>query len=287
MRGVVIHPVRAAAVLSVAVWLTACGSDAPNAPLAPNTPVTQPPPPPAPTVVGIAVMPDSAGMRLGEELILQTVMVTSNGSRITVPGISSTSTGLPPSYSAYPYGILSIGANGRVIAVGAGTANVIVHYERMVAHGRITVAGPVATNAVGLKIESFTMWEYQWEGTWYYAPQLDVSAEGPQAITVLTVTFQIPGLPSPFPSWDCGARVPGGSSRALNGEVYGSWSFELLSPGNRANGEDATATVWFLDGSGAIGSKRVTGRVAAGWIPDTYSGGQSGGACFHGYGSPG
>ena len=94
-------------------------------------------------------------------------------------------------------------------------------------------------------------------------------------------------MPGAIPAWACGARIPGGSARDLNGEVYGSWSFEIFSPGNRATGEVAIANISFLDGAGAIGSKQVTGPVAGGWFPDSYTGGELGGACYHGYGSPG
>jgi hypothetical protein len=79
--------------------------------------------------------------------------------------------------------------------------------------------------------------------------------------------------------------IAAGTSRDLNGEVYGSWTFTFDWAASRATGEDATAVVTYIDDTGAMGTTTATGPVIHGTDPTTYTGGENGGACFHAYGS--
>lgn len=273
--------------VAAAISVAAC-ADAPTSPPTTEGPVGVPAAPsaPAPSVVGIAISPESVSVALGATLTLTTYKVMSNGSKVLVPFPSFAAGPLPPHYTAGFSTAVSVNSvSGVVSAVAPGLARVQVTYEGMTAFSTIHVREPVASNSVALKVEAFAVIEYSPSGQgWFYAPQLTVSAPTSTSVTILTVRFNVPGWPYPNSlPWNCGGHIPALSQQALNGEVYGSWTWEMFSPGHRANGDDIKAVITFIDGTGNTGIVEVHGRVVQGDWPETYTGGVNGGACYHGY----
>jgi hypothetical protein len=103
-------------------------------------------------------------------------------------------------------------------------------------------------------------------------------------VFVTTLQFTIPASDYPV-TFGCGALITP-APRELNGEVYGDWAFEI-GPGGQMAGATATAVVTYIDDAGVQATSTIRGAVVAGSGPETYTGGQNGGACFHGYGSTG
>lgn len=280
------------AIAIMAVIIVACAPDEAFRPVAnpPTTPAT----PATPIEVGIAIVPESTTIAIGESLTLRAVRVMSDGSRVPIPQgpYLHGEAGRPPVFSTVTFSsdILVMNAfMGNFIGVGPGTVRTKVEFEGRVAFGWLTVAKP-ALNGVStaMTVDHFSVIEYQYPqdtDQWYYAPQLTVSPAPGRTITVLTLRFHIPGLEDPIPTIACGARVVAGTSRALNGEVYGDWSFSVDDPGHQASGEDAQAIVSFVDDTGMTGTIVVRGHIVPGTLPTTYEGGKNGGGCFHGYGS--
>jgi hypothetical protein len=277
------HAINRLAVATLAMILVACAPDKAFRPAAnpPGSPAT-------PVEVGIAIVPESTTIVLGGSLVLRAERVMSDGSRVPIPqGPSLTSGSLAPSFSAVAFGSDIVALNpvtGIVIGVGQGTVRTRVEFEGRIALGWITVAAPSSHGSAAMTIDHFSVIEYRYPQVpdeWSYAPQLTVSAAAGRTITVLRVVLHVPGLEDPIPTIACGARVASGTSLALNGEVYGDWTFSVSDPAHQASGADASAVVSFVDDTGAEGTLEVRGPVIRGALPTTF-GGEPGG-CFLGY----
>jgi hypothetical protein len=142
---------------------------------------------------------------------------------------------------------------------------------------------PVPGGSAALTINEFTMLEIGGPGSGHYAPQVRVSAPPGRVITVLVVSFSIPGIGA-FPPWSCNGRVSGSTPQELNGEVYGSWTLELGATGVPTG--DPAVVVTFVDDNRNTGVITLEGRIVEGSFPLTYTGGENGGPCFHGYRPP-
>ena len=264
------------AIVSAAALALAC-ADA-TAPSGGSTSLTSQPT----TPVSLAISPDRLVMRLGDGGSLAAVKVMSDGTRIPVNA----------SWVSFNYEIVTINAaNGYAVAVGPGQATIRAQADGLTATISVVVLGPTSTGASeALVVQDFSMIEFQYPsepGRWFYAPQLRVLAAPGRTVSILRLTFSIPGLADPIPSFGCGATLSAGAPRELNGEFYGDWTMSIDGPGRQASGEDATAVISFLDDAGTIATRTVRGPVVRGSLPATYSGGQNAGACFHGYGSGG
>jgi hypothetical protein len=143
---------------------------------------------------------------------------------------------------------------------------------------------PVASGPAALKIHDFTMLEIGGLGSGYFAPQVRLSSPPGRSITVLVVSFSIPGIGA-IPPWVCDGVIGGSAVQELNGEVYGSYTFEIGGSGVATG--DPSVVVTFVDDNQNIGVVSFKGRIAQGSFPQTYTGGQNGGPCFHGYRPPG
>jgi hypothetical protein len=184
--------------------------------------------------------------------------------------------------------VLTVNAlNGHALAVGAGHAMVTASVDGLIAVATMAVA---ATTNLGpsdaIVVDSFSMIEYQYPSTpsaWSYAPQMRAHAVPGHTASVLTMKFAIPGLGN-IPAFGCDASL-NATPRDLFGEVYGDWLLEIGGT-QRATGDSATVTITFAD-NGMTAIRVVSGPIIQGSTPTSYSGGQNGGACFHGYGSTG
>ena len=150
--------------------------------------------------------------------------------------------------------------------------------------GVVKARKPVATGSAALTIHEFTMIEIGGLGSGYYAPQVRLSAPPGRSITVLVVSFSIPGIGA-IPPWSCDGVITGSTVQSLNGEVYGSWTLEIGGSGVATG--DPSVVVTFVDDNRNFGAVTVKGRIVQGSFPQTYTGGENGGPCFHGYRPPG
>lgn len=279
-------PARAGASLAALVLFASCSGDGPSAPQQKGPP--PPPPPPVATFVRYAITPDAQTYRLGEEFRVRLVRVMSDSTR--VPVLTSLDLLGDPTaplvifqtndaiLALHPY-------TGIAVAIAPGGAVVEARIDNVtLARAEITVTPPNGVVSGALVVHDFWMVEFQYPTApdhWFYAPQMTLSAAPGRTVTLLTVRFSVPGLHGSV-SWSCGGSL-GAESRLLNGEVYGDWTFTMDSPGYRASNDVPTATVTFVDDTGATGSATLNGTVVQGTLPTTYSGGRNGGPCFHGY----
>jgi hypothetical protein len=96
--------------------------------------------------------------------------------------------------------------------------------------------------------------------------------------------FTVPGLPNPIPTVCAPAVfVPVGQRTELFGDLYGDFEIAFArGDGGRTTGGDATATIVYRDDGGRFDSLVVSGPVAPGTFPSTYTGGNG-----HHYYTPG
>lgn len=261
------------ALLLLMVAAAACGSDPTVAP----TPTSSSPPgtaapPTSPAIVGLDVTPKSgSAVALGSTFTFSAVFVRADGSRV-VPTKSS--------WNSLKESILAVNsATGIAHAVGAGSTTVIVQADGITSNIVVTVLAPPSPGtSTALNINSFSMIQY---GAFSFAPQLNVTASAGTSVTVLDLQFDMPGLGS-IPTWGCGGDIPAGATRDINGEVYGDWTYEISSD-SPPTSDDATVVVTFIDETGATGTITSRGKIVSGSLPTTYSGGENGGPCYHGY----
>lgn len=234
---------------------------------------------PRATMIALDISPDSAVLALGEVQAFAAVKVMSDGSRIPV---------IPRWRLAQP-GIAVIGFDGSAMAVGVGTVEIRAVLDNREARAVMTVLRPDSLDdSSALTVESFSMVEFKYPslpGHWFYAPQIRVRAARGHLVTVLTLDFAVPGLPSPIPSIGCGATIPSGAPVELNGEVYGDWSFSIDNSAHRATGDSATMVLSYTNKQGVRAERKMKGAIVAGSLPGTY--GADPGACFRGYRAPG
>jgi len=261
--------------LILAVISTLACSDG-GTPLSPTpTPANQ-----APRAVRLIIVPDSVTLALSATVSFAAYKVMSDSSRVPVM----------PDWNSTNYEILALNpANAYAVAVGAGHAAVMARFENLIAVAPVTVlAASKVASADALIVDSFSMIEYKYDSAstrWSYSPQMRARAPAGHKVSVLAMKFAIPGLGG-VPTFGCGANLTD-APRDLFGEVYGDWLLEIGGSEQRASGTSATVTVTFVDDAGATGTRVVSGPITQGTLPTTYSGGQNGGACFHGYGSTG
>jgi hypothetical protein len=261
-----------------AAWQAGC-SEAASDPVGSGSPAVPTTTKPAPSAVRLVIVPDSAVIALGSGFSLAAYQIMTDSSRVPVV----------PAWSSNESVVIINAANGYAVAVGPGHATVLARLGQVTASALVTVPSPT-TSALSdaLVIDSFSMIEFQYPsepGRWFYAPQMRARAAANRRASVLTFKFAIPGLGAP-PPFGCGASLTD-ASRDLFGEVYGDWLLEIDDAGHRATGETATATITFIDDAGNAGTRAVSGPIVRGTLPASYTGGQNGGACFHGYGSTG
>ena len=261
--------------VAIAALILACdtATTSPNGTYRP-TPV----PPGAVTAIALVVSPFEAVIPLGRSRAHVATKVMSDGSRIAV---RANWTSLAPD-------IVSIDANGTATGVGVGRVAIQAIADGLSNFSTVTVTRPTNTGSSdALIVEDFSMIELQNPqalGSWAYAPQIRGRAAPGRAVTLLSVSFTIPGL-GQIPDWNCYAALPTQSSE-FNGEVYGDWAL-TIGGSSRALGSDATASIIFLDDTGVVAKTTVRGRIVAGNLPSTYTGGNLGGACYGGYRPPG
>lgn len=177
--------------------------------------------------------------------------------------------GLGPTYFGGP-------GTAELEIVGQGDVTVTVRAEGLSAAGQLMAMDepPLSDRLV---VDSFSVVELayadsaQGEAKWYYAPVLLLRDRAGSGIDVFGVQFEIPGVgTSPY----CTARRPiGAESVSLFRDVYGDYELTLDRPGYRATGEDATATLYFVDRDGKARKVLANGSVAPGSLPRTYTGG--------------
>lgn len=251
----------------------ACSSDTSVAPPSGSNgqPAQGGTPPSAPRVVTLDVAPKTGvAVDLGSTFTFSAVAVRSDSMRIAAQDLS---------FNSLAPGILAVNPiTGIANAIGSGNAAVLVRGSGLEAVVIVTVLPPsYSGNSTALKVNSFSVVQYAPSA---FAPLLNVTAASNTSVTVLDLQFWISGLGS-IPSIGCGGNIPAGGTRDLNGEVYGDWTFSIGSSTQPAS-DDAVAVVTFIDGTGATGSVTAHGKIAAGSMPTTYTGGQNGGPCFHG-----
>ena len=245
----------------------------PNASEKPSSPVVSAP---APIIVRLAIAPDSAVMTLASEMSFTAYTVMSDSSRVPVR---------PDYWYSSDQGVLAVnGAIGKAVAVGPGQVAVLAGLDKLRAFAFVTVPPPKGGGTSdALVIESYSLIEYQDpSGIWVYAPQMRARAASGRKVTVLVLRFVVPDLGNLIP-FGCGGNLTD-APRDLFGEVYGDWLLEV-GGSNQPIRNPGTVTVTFIDDAGLTGTRVVSGQVVRGGGPATYSGGQNGGACFHGYGS--
>ena len=263
-------------------WIAGCSADPLVGPAENSSTAAAPPAaaPATPRTDSVSIsLPRTVG--LGSIFTLRAILVRSDGSRIEAS---------QPRWFTPNLSVVAINpVTGIAAAVGVGTAVVTVSAEGLTATAMLTVeAPPNVTRSGALTVDAFSVVEFEYEtapGWKFYAPQLLVTAAPSTSVTVLTLEFHIPGLDEPIPIIGCGGLVSAGATRRLNGELYGDWAFTVDDPGHHATGEPSTAVVTFIDDTGAVGTITVRGAIEPGEPPDTYSGGENGGACFHGRGN--
>jgi hypothetical protein len=269
------HQLRNLAWAVPVVFALACG----DATAAPKTSTTSIPPvvsKPTPTAVRLVVAPDTTIVALGAQFSFAAYKVLSDSSRLPVSAF----------WSSNDEQVITVNPfNGSAAAVGPGHAMITARTSDFVAVATIAVAAPTNPGASdALVVDSFSMLGYP-SGltTWSYAPQMRAHAMPGHAASILVLKFSIPGLGN-IPAFGCGASLSV-TPRDLFGEVYGDWLLEI-GGAQRATGDSATATITFVD-NGTTAIRVVSGPIVQGGAPTSYTGGQNGGACFHGYGSTG
>jgi hypothetical protein len=217
-------------------------------------------------------------MALASELSFSAYTVMSDSSRIPVRAL----------WNSTDEGVLALnGSIGNAIAVGPGQVAVMANVDKLRAFAFVTVPYPKGDGTSNaLVVESYSLIEYQEAsaGLWVYAPQMRVRAATGRKVTVLAMRFLIPDLGN-LATFGCGASLTD-ASRDLFGEVYGDWLLQIGGIAQPAR-DPGTVTITFIDDAGLTGTRVVSGSIVRGSGPTTYSGGQNGGACFHGYGSSG
>ncbi|HEV8218325.1 MAG TPA: hypothetical protein VGP95_20890 [Gemmatimonadaceae bacterium] len=234
----------------------------------------------APRAIRLIIVPDSVTLALSATVSFAAYTVMSDSSRVPVV----------PQWNSTNFEILALNpANAYAVAVGPGHAAVMARFDNFTAVAPVTVLAALTSgSADALIIDSFSMIEYKYNSAstrWSYSPQMRARAPTGHKVSVLVMKFAIPGLGG-VPTFGCGANLTD-VPRDLFGEVYGDWLLEIDGSAQQVAGATATVTVTFVDESGATGTRVVSGPITQGTLPTTYSGGQNGGACFHGYGSTG
>jgi hypothetical protein len=232
-----------------------------------------------PRIVALETSPASGtALLLGSTFTFHAVTVRSDSSRMPTAA---------PTWTTLNEAVLAINPiTGVAAAVGVGTALVAVQADGLTATIAVTVIPPTPNprGSSALTVNSFSVIELEYPSQpnhQYYAPQLNVTAASGMPVTVLTLRFNVPGIGDSL-IVGCGGRIPAGASRDLNGEVYGDWLFTFDHDGTAATSTSATATVTFIDSTGATGSITTQGLIVSGTFPTTY--GSNSGPCFHGYG---
>ena len=247
--------------------LTACGVDT----VSPDLPIQ-------PTAVALEVSPGIVTLSLGQSVLLTAVKRMSDGSRVAIN----------PSWVSKPPDIVSVHQNGSAVAVGIGEATITATIDGLSASSSISVPRPVVAGVSdALVVENFLMIEIRASDTyWFYAPQFQVRAAPGRTLRLLQIDFMLTALGA-VPPWSCGANIYERSVE-LNGEVYGDWALSIWGPpGVRVGSGNIEARITFVDDKSVRATLVVSGKVVAGSMPSTYTGGNLGGACFEGYRPPG
>jgi hypothetical protein len=110
--------------------------------------------------------------------------------------------------------------------------------------------------------------------SWYYAPQVRVTATGVDDVRVLGIRLEVSGLRTALQA--CTSTPLGnGETRELFPEAYGDFPL-TLSGGRRASQRTATAFLSFSDGSGEeVQTFRLSGPIEGRGIPRTVPADQS------------
>ena len=118
------------------------------------------------------------------------------------------------------------------------------------------LSGPPSTLSVEFKVVEFQE-PSNWT-SWYYAPQVRITATGIDDVRVLGIRLEVFGLRSALQA--CTSTPLGnGETRELFPEAYG--DFPLTLSGGRASQRTATAFLSFTDGSGEVKTFRLAGPI--------------------------
>jgi len=130
---------------------------------------------------------------------------------------------------------------------------------------------PPSTLSVEFKVVEFQE-PSDWT-SWYYAPQVRITATGVADVRVLGLRLEVLGLRTTLQA--CTSTPLGdGETRELFPEAYGDFPL-TLSGGRRASQRTATAFLSFSGGSGEVKTLRLSGPIEGRGVPRTVPGEQS------------
>jgi hypothetical protein len=134
------------------------------------------------------------------------------------------------------------------------------------------LSGPPSTLSVEFRVVEFQ--EPSHWASWYYAPQVRITATGVDDVRVLGMRLEVSGLRTALQA--CTSTPLGnGETRELFPEAYGDFPL-TLSEGRRASQRTATAFLSFSDGSGEVKTFRLAGPLEGRGVPRTTPGENTG-----------
>lgn len=129
------------------------------------------------------------------------------------------------------------------------------------------LSGPPSTLSVEFRVVEFQ--EPSDRASWYYAPQVRITATGVDDVRVLGMRLEVSGLRTALQA--CTSTSLGnGETRELFPEADG--DFPLTLSGGRASQRTATAFLSFDDGSGEVKTFRLAGPVEGRGASRSYRG---------------
>ncbi len=137
------------------------------------------------------------------------------------------------------------------------------------------VIPPLPTGG-SVQVAAFRMIEFQYpsSGRWHYAPQLTLVGPAEGLSDVITrITFEIPGL-GRIPPCNAFLVLNSGQTMDLFTEIYGEYSFTIDQTGSRATSDIASAVLTLKDSRGTETTLAFSGKIVAGALPTTYTGGR-------------
>lgn len=127
------------------------------------------------------------------------------------------------------------------------------------------LSSPPSTLSVQFRVVEFQE-PSDWT-SWYYAPQVRITATGVDDVRVLGLRLEVSGLRTALQA--CTSTSLGnGETRELFPEAYGDFPL-TLSGGRRASRRTATAFLSFRDGSGEVKTLRLAGPIEGRGVPRT------------------
>lgn len=229
------------------------------------------PPPPTPVEpAGLRISAVSPRMFVGSVALISADWVDDKGGvfpriptvtwAVDDPAVAIASTTGPVNRNEVLLGALAPGSTLLRGSAGGHTASVAVTVVPV-------LSGPPSTLSVEFRVVEFQ--EGDWT-SWYYAPQVRVTATGVDDVRVLGIRLEVFGLPSALQA--CTSTPLGnGETRELFPEAYGDFPL-TLSSGRRTSQRTATAFLSFTVGSEEIKTFRLSGPIEGRGDSRTYRG---------------